>query len=82
MEDLYVRPAFRGRGLGRRLLARLAQKALAVDGFLAVNEKKLAELPDDKVLELFRTGLASLIEMHRISMSNMSRLVSLSAAQA
>jgi GNAT superfamily N-acetyltransferase len=34
VEDLYVRPAFRGRGLGRRLLARLAQKALAVDGFL------------------------------------------------
>ncbi len=34
VEDLYVRPDFRGRGLGRRMLARLAGEALAVDGFL------------------------------------------------
>ena len=34
VEDLYVRPDFRGRGLGRRLLARLAGEALAVGGFL------------------------------------------------
>ena len=34
IEDLYVRPAFRGRGIGRALLAHLAGKAAAVDGFM------------------------------------------------
>lgn len=28
LEDLFVRPAFRGRGIGRRLLAHLAQRCL------------------------------------------------------
>ena len=34
VEDLYVRPGFRKRGLGRALLAHLAAKAHAVDGFM------------------------------------------------
>jgi GNAT superfamily N-acetyltransferase len=34
IEDLYVRPQFRGRGLGKTLLAHLAGKARAADGFL------------------------------------------------
>jgi GNAT superfamily N-acetyltransferase len=34
VEDLYVRPGFRGRGLGRALLAHLAAKAHAVGGFM------------------------------------------------
>jgi len=34
VEDLYVRPDFRGRGLGRQLLARLAGEAASVGGFL------------------------------------------------
>jgi len=34
LEDLYVRPEFRGQGLGRALLAHLAGKAHAVDGFM------------------------------------------------
>lgn len=55
---------------------------LAVDGFMAVDEKKLTELTDAQVVELVRTGLMSLIEMHRISMSNMNRLAALSAAAA
>lgn len=55
---------------------------LAVDGFLAVDEKKLAALADDKVLELHRNGLMSLIEMHRISMSNMNRLAALNSNAA
>jgi len=34
VEDLYVRPGFRGQGLGRRLLAMLAAKAHAAGGYL------------------------------------------------
>jgi GNAT superfamily N-acetyltransferase len=34
VEDLYVRPDFRGRGFGRTLLAHLAAKAHATGGFL------------------------------------------------
>lgn len=45
-----------------------------VNGFLAIDEEKLAKLPDDKVVQLYRNGVISLIEMHRVSMANMSRL--------
>ncbi|HEX4026318.1 MAG TPA: GNAT family N-acetyltransferase [Rhizomicrobium sp.] len=34
IEDLYVRPQFRGQGLGKALLAHLAGKARAAGGFL------------------------------------------------
>ena len=34
VEDLYVRPDFRGRGFGRALLAHVAAKARAAGGFL------------------------------------------------
>ncbi len=34
LEDLYVRPAFRGRGLGKTMLLRLAQTAKQADGFV------------------------------------------------
>ena len=47
---------------------------LDVEGFLAVDEKKLAELTDEKVGPMHRSGLLSLIEMHRVSMGNMTRL--------
>ena len=47
---------------------------LDVEGFMAVDEQKLAELPDDKVVQLHRNGLLALLEMHRVSMGNMSRL--------
>jgi hypothetical protein len=45
-----------------------------VEGFLAVNAEKLQALPDDKVVELHRNGLLQLLEMHRLSLSNMGRL--------
>lgn len=45
-----------------------------VEGFLAVNEKKLAELPDEEVVRLHRNGLLALLEMHRLSLGNMARL--------
>ncbi|HEY4083484.1 MAG TPA: SapC family protein [Burkholderiaceae bacterium] len=54
-------------------------ETLAVDGFLAVDEKKLAALPDAKIVELTRNGIMSLIEMHRVSMTNMNRLAAKSA---
>jgi hypothetical protein len=41
---------------------------------LAVNAEKLQALPDDKVVELHRNGLLQLLEMHRLSLSNMGRL--------
>jgi GNAT superfamily N-acetyltransferase len=34
VEDLYVKPAFRGRGLGRQFLIRLAQKARDTGGLM------------------------------------------------
>jgi GNAT superfamily N-acetyltransferase len=34
LEDLYVKPAYRGRGLGRRFLIRLAEKARAAQGLM------------------------------------------------
>jgi len=45
-----------------------------VEGFLAVNSEKLQQLPDAKVLELHKAGLLQLLEMHRLSLSNMGRL--------
>jgi hypothetical protein len=53
---------------------------LTVDGFLAVDEEKYAKLPDDKVLHLHRNGLIALLEMHRLSLTNMNRLVGRYAA--
>ncbi|MFG6465700.1 SapC family protein [Roseateles sp. BYS87W] len=51
-----------------------------VEGFLTLDEKKYAELPDDKVLHLHRNGLIALIEMHRLSLGNMNQLVAQYAA--
>ena len=51
-----------------------------VEGFLALDEKKYAELPDDKILQLQRNGLIALIEMHRLSLGNMNRLATRYAA--
>lgn len=51
-----------------------------VEGFLALDEKKYAELADDKVLQLHRNGLIAMIEMHRLSLTNMNRLAGKYAA--
>ncbi|WP_343642781.1 SapC family protein [Roseateles sp.] len=47
---------------------------LDVDGFMTINEKALAELPDAKIVELHRNGLLEVITMHRQSLRLMSRL--------
>ena len=48
---------------------------VSVDGFLTVDEKRLQELPDATVAELHRNGLLGLLHTHRISLSNMRRLL-------
>ena len=50
-------------------------KTVSVDGFMTVDEKKLAELPDAKVLEFHKNGALGLIHAHQISLGNMTRLV-------
>jgi len=46
-----------------------------VEGFMALDEKKYSELPDDKILHLHRNGLIALLELHRLSLTNMNRLL-------
>lgn len=73
----------------KRFDATLADgEVLTVDGFLALDEERLAKLSDAEVLELQRSGLLSLVHAHQISMGNMRRLIDmrykrkLEAAQA
>jgi len=54
-----------------------AGEKVDVEGFLTVDEKKLAELDDATIVRLHRNGLLALLEMHRVSMGNMSRLAGL-----
>jgi len=48
---------------------------LGVDGFLTIDEKALAELPDAQVVELQRNGMLGLLHAHQISLGLMRRLV-------
>ena len=48
---------------------------ITADGFMSVDDKKLMELPDAKVVELHRNGVLSLIHAHQISMRHMQKLV-------
>jgi hypothetical protein len=57
-------------------------KQLAVDGFLAVNEEKLAQLPDAAVLEMHKNGLMALVHAHQISLPLMRNLVERRLARA
>lgn len=50
-------------------------ESLTVDGFLAIDDKKLAALPEATVMELHRNGMLALIHAHLVSMGNMRRLV-------
>ena len=47
----------------------------------AVNEQKLIDLPDDKFLELKRSGAIGLIYAHLISLGGWDRLVALQVAR-
>ena len=48
---------------------------LVVDGFLTIDEDKLAALSDADILNFHRNGLMGLIHAHQISLGNMARLV-------
>ena len=48
---------------------------LVVDGFLTIDEDKLAALLDADLLLLARNGLLGLIHAHQISLGNMAKLV-------
>lgn len=43
----------------------------SVDGFLTIDQERLAALPDATVLELHKSGILGLIHQHWISMGNM-----------
>lgn len=52
---------------------------LTIDGFLGVDEEKLAKLPDEQALELQRSGLLALLHFHLASLRNMTRMLELHA---
>jgi hypothetical protein len=49
-------------------------RSVQADGFLALDEKRFAALPDAEVVALHRSGLLGLIHAHQLSLSNMRRL--------
>ena len=62
--------------LPKRFDATLADgETIVVDGFLAVDEERLAKLSDAEALELQRSGLLGLLHAHLISLGNMRRLL-------
>lgn len=57
-------------------------KALTVEGFMTVDEKKFAELPEALITEFHKNGVLGLIHAHQISMRHMRRLVEWHAIRA
>lgn len=49
--------------------------SIRVDGFMAIDDKKLNELPDATLGELQRNGILALIHAQQLSMGHMRRLV-------
>ncbi len=47
---------------------------VTVDGFLTIDDDRLAKLSDAEVLEFTRNGILGLIHAHQISLGNMARL--------
>jgi hypothetical protein len=48
---------------------------MSVDGFLAVDEKRMSELSDAEIVELHRSGLLGMLATHQVSMGNMRILL-------
>ncbi|WP_158219912.1 SapC family protein [Ideonella sp. A 288] len=55
---------------------------IGVDGFLTIDEEKLAKLGDAQALELARNGLLGIIHAHQISLTNMTRLAEWQVARS
>lgn len=47
----------------------------SVDGFLTVDEERVAKMPDATVLDLHRTGMLGMIHAHWVSLGNMRKLM-------
>ena len=50
-------------------------QTVSVDGFHAIDEDRLHALPDATVLELHRTGMLALMQVHLLSLANIRHLV-------
>jgi hypothetical protein len=50
-------------------------RKISVDGFHAIDEDRLHALPDATVVELYRTGLLMLMQVHLLSLANIRHLV-------
>jgi hypothetical protein len=48
--------------------------SVSVEGFLTIDEKRFADLPDAEVVKLHKSGMLGLVHAHRLSLSNMRRL--------
>ena len=48
--------------------------SVSVEGFLTVDEKRFADLPDAELVKAHKSGLLGLLHAHRLSLSNMARL--------
>ena len=53
----------------------LGGRQIAVEGFQAIDEDKLQNLPDKLVVELHRKGLLMLMQVHLLSLANLRHLV-------
>jgi hypothetical protein len=56
-------------------------ETVKVEGFMIIDEEKLNALPDATVVELHRSGMLMLMQVHLISMSNMRDLMQRKAAR-
>ena len=50
-------------------------RRIAIDGFHAIDEDRMHALPDATVVELYRTGLLMLMQLHLASLANIRHLV-------
>ena len=57
-------------------------QALVVDGFMAINTEKLAQLPDATVVELHRNGILGLLALQQASLGLIERLFQRRLARA
>lgn len=60
----------------RRFDATLADgEKLTIDGFLALDDERFKALSDAEILELHKSGLLALLQMHQLSLTNMTTLI-------